>query len=535
VRTAYFFSHPDYKGSIDLSGPYRPRQHLATPQPVQLRQHPAQYNMHPALLVDELLQEVFDLCCLDNDYRKTLVQLARCCQAWKEPALRNAWESLPCVTPLTKLIVGPVILESPYIPLTPVQATNGASPQEVDGYARMVKRVRLGAKIEKDVALGTLFHDDTPLFPNLQSVAVLMNGCAAPAVHLLLSPMISTVTIDIGVSTGRATGVERSGNIAAYLSSLRSPSIPIKKLSIRGFACEKLNQAICGLSALRSLSLKVGTSLSTSAVIGIASFPSLEELFIHADRIDPGSLEESLVSLSSPVFPKLRTLDIRSSVEVAATILQYAGSTNFTRFSIEVTQHDDDSTWTHLYSVIPATVQGIHIDYHIDLDEPTSDTTDTTNDHPFTIRKLGVLSRHTTLRAFTLGTNIRANFADKDIEELTKWWPSLEALDFTVSSYDECKGDGEQEVQLGLWTPQLTTKCLSSVAKGWPHLERLCLPINLASESNQMQSFPVHAHLREFKVIPSLPSESRSPLIDANIASIRNLFPSITNDLDIFN
>lgn len=65
--------------------------------------------MHPALLVDELLQEVFDLCCSGNEHRKTLVQLARCCKAWKEPALRMAWETLPCVTPLMNLIVGSAI------------------------------------------------------------------------------------------------------------------------------------------------------------------------------------------------------------------------------------------------------------------------------------------------------------------------------------------------------------------------------------------------------------------------------------------
>ena len=419
-----------------------------------------------------------------------------------------------------------------YIPLTSVQTTDGMFPEGINNYARMVKHIRLGTKVEKDDTLETLFCDTTPLFPNLQSVAVLMDGCAAPAVHLLLSPMLTTVTIDIGVSTGRAVGVERSGNIAAYLSALRSSSIPIQKLSIRGFACERLNQAVRSLSALKSLSLKLGTSLSTTTVIGIANFPFLEELFIHADRVDAGSLKESLASSSSPAFPNLQTLDIRSSVEVAAIIVYHVRSTSFTRFSIEVTQ-DDDSAWTHLYSVIPTTIEDIRIDRHIDLDEPNNDTTDTINDHPFTIRKLGALSKLTALRAFRLETNAPVDFVDRDVEELTKWWSTLKKFDLAVSPYGECK-EGGQEAQAVLWTPKLTVGCLHAIAKNWPHIESLGLPINLASESDKVQDPPIHTPLHEFKIIPSLLAESCTPIVDANIAFIRNLFPSIRDDFSVF-
>src|SRR5579872_6234724 len=100
-----------------------------------------------------------------------------------------------------------------------VQSMSDVSQEELDDYARMVNHIRLRTRVEVHATLKPLFYDTTPLFPNLQSVAVLMDGCAAPAVHLLLSPMLSTITIDIGVSTGRVTGAERSGNIAAYLST----------------------------------------------------------------------------------------------------------------------------------------------------------------------------------------------------------------------------------------------------------------------------------------------------------------------------
>ena len=400
--------------------------------------------------------------------------------------------------------------------------------EELDNYARMVKHVKLGTKVERDVALESSSHDTTPLFQNLQSVAVLMDGCAAPAVHLLLSPMLTSVTIDIGVSTGRATGVERSGNIATYLSTLRSSSLPIQKLNIRGFACEQLNQAVYKLYTLKSLSLKLGTSLSTTTVTNIAKFPLLEELCIHADRVDAGSLKESIASSSSPIFPRLQTLEIRSSVEVATAIVEHTQSATFTRVSVEVIQ-EDDSTWTHLYSVIPTTTQAIHIDHHIDLDEPTSDNPDTINDHPFTIKKLSALSKLTALRTFTLESNAPVDFVDKDVEELTKWWPALEILDLAISPYWECKE------QIAAWTPKLTVGCLRSVAKGWPNLARLGLPINLASEPKQVQIFPLHTRLNEFKIVPSVHGESCTPHIDANIAFVRNLFPSVRDHFRIFN
>jgi hypothetical protein len=269
-------------------------------------------------------------------------------------------------------------------------------------------------------------------------------------------------------------------------------------------------------------------------VINIANFPLLEELLVHADRVDANSLKEFLASSSLPVFPNLQILDIRSSVEVAATILQHTRSTNFTRFSIEVTQ-DDKSAWTHLYSVIPTTVQEIRIDHHIYLDDPTSDATDIINDHPFTIKKIGALSKSAALRSFTLETNVPVEFVDKDVEELTKWWPSIRLFDLIVSPYGECKEGGGSEAQMAPWTPNLTVGCLSTIAKGWPHLERLGLPIDLTFESKQTQSLLIHYRLHELKVIPSLmPVESRTSLIDAHIAFIRKLFPSVCNDPVVF-
>ena len=53
--------------------------------------------MHPALLQDDILQVVFGFISDDRsqqDLRWTYAQLARCCRAWKDPALDRLWEHL---------------------------------------------------------------------------------------------------------------------------------------------------------------------------------------------------------------------------------------------------------------------------------------------------------------------------------------------------------------------------------------------------------------------------------------------------------
>ena len=60
--------------------------------------------MHQALLIDEIIRVIFDIC--GGEGRRTLDRLARCCTAWKDPALDILWSSLPCATPLFRLIPG---------------------------------------------------------------------------------------------------------------------------------------------------------------------------------------------------------------------------------------------------------------------------------------------------------------------------------------------------------------------------------------------------------------------------------------------
>ena len=60
--------------------------------------------MHSALLIDEILQLIFEII-LDHG-KPSLCCAARCCQAWKDPALDRIWRRLPSAVPLLSLLPG---------------------------------------------------------------------------------------------------------------------------------------------------------------------------------------------------------------------------------------------------------------------------------------------------------------------------------------------------------------------------------------------------------------------------------------------
>lgn len=60
--------------------------------------------MHSALLIDEILQLIFED--ILDDGKSSLCCTARCCQAWKDPALDRIWRRLPSAVPLLSLLPG---------------------------------------------------------------------------------------------------------------------------------------------------------------------------------------------------------------------------------------------------------------------------------------------------------------------------------------------------------------------------------------------------------------------------------------------
>lgn len=69
--------------------------------------------MHPALLVDEILRQVFDFC--SEHGRATLLSLALSCKAWKDPALDHLWIRLSSLAPLLHLVPGVALVDGVHV------------------------------------------------------------------------------------------------------------------------------------------------------------------------------------------------------------------------------------------------------------------------------------------------------------------------------------------------------------------------------------------------------------------------------------
>lgn len=66
------------------------------------------FHMHPALLIDEILENILNHVLdwdSEKEYRWTLAQLARCCKSWKDPALDRIWKRLADMKPIVGLEV----------------------------------------------------------------------------------------------------------------------------------------------------------------------------------------------------------------------------------------------------------------------------------------------------------------------------------------------------------------------------------------------------------------------------------------------
>lgn len=81
-------------------------------------------EMHSALLIDEILRNIFYLC-LDHN-RHNLVSASRSCKSWKDPALDLVWDRLTSFEPLLRLLPGVLVIDGEYVCLNfcPIDKVN---------------------------------------------------------------------------------------------------------------------------------------------------------------------------------------------------------------------------------------------------------------------------------------------------------------------------------------------------------------------------------------------------------------------------
>ncbi|KIJ65588.1 hypothetical protein HYDPIDRAFT_52223, partial [Hydnomerulius pinastri MD-312] len=146
--------------------------------------------MHPALLVDEILQVILEICL--DDGKASLCHIARSCKAWKDPALDRIWRRLPSAAPLLSLL--PNCSENSEI------AINGSVQNEslsvFHSYANRVKHIVHSRKVLGDPSsiLGNLTY---PL-PNLESSRIEAKAVGDFQLSTSLSPRLRVLHLNVG-------------------------------------------------------------------------------------------------------------------------------------------------------------------------------------------------------------------------------------------------------------------------------------------------------------------------------------------------
>ncbi|RPD59063.1 hypothetical protein L226DRAFT_510646 [Lentinus tigrinus ALCF2SS1-7] len=411
--------------------------------------------MHPALLVDEILQLVFGF--LSNlpgpatESRWTCAQLARCCKAWSNPALDWLWMHLRGMEPV----------------LTVLRNCEDAAPE--DAASRVLHytvRVRTIVHLRNPTVPDAL-RNCTAIFPRLESVVLFSQGCMVPYA-LASSPSLRQVTISTAFPPRMGSIdalIERSDAAALFLQCARMQAPDIQLLRIRGRVSAKLNEVIVSYTHLRSLSVHA-TSFRIMTFATVATFPCLETLdlsvFLRADEI------QSRIQPSSANFPALRDFTIRAYGPVVEAIL--------VRLPIGVL--------TKLYLELESCLEGpaYMADVFERLVEKTSDSlrelsvkdrTDRDNLQScgitqwYDLNLLRPLARLKQLRRFTLQN---PDLSDDNLRALAQWWPTLEHLD--LGTYDP-------HAEVSEWKSRLTPAAHSIAASSFPRLSSIALPVAL--------------------------------------------------------
>ncbi|KAH9913982.1 uncharacterized protein BXZ73DRAFT_81784 [Epithele typhae] len=248
--------------------------------------------MYLALLIDEILQLVFDFCgdIPSPEPGWTYSQLARTCKAWKEPALDRLWARLGSIEPLLAL-----------------QKDDTMNSLVLHAYTSRVKSITLRHAIPKTI------KTPYPLFelPRLESVTLLSDGCMAPQAWAV-SSRLKHVHINTGYSRSQQELLDRSNAAAKLLLCAGNEAPCLESLYIRGRMTDTLNSVVTGLTQLRSLNIKGNCFIEPDTLAAIATFPALESLSVYANRVNASAFEDA-VPAGVECFPSLKRLAIRAS------------------------------------------------------------------------------------------------------------------------------------------------------------------------------------------------------------------------------
>ncbi|TFK91450.1 hypothetical protein K466DRAFT_541704 [Polyporus arcularius HHB13444] len=409
--------------------------------------------MHPALLVAEILLDILDwLSDLpSSESRWTYAQLARCCRAWREYALDLLWmhlhgmDSVICVLRSHEDVVSVV--------------DSGATIYWPCQIARISTRAN-GARCTATYC--------SVVFPHLESVLLFSQGCMAPPA-LATSTLLKHITLNMGFPSRMGSVsdlIERSDAAARFLHHARAQCPSIRSLTVWGRISPQLNAAIASYTQLRTISIH-GTPFKIETFAAIATFPFLETLDLVAYLQEHEVRSWQGLSFSGEAsFPALRNLTIRTFGPTVEPLLARipVGVLTKLRLDMEVCMAGPSYMQDIFQLLAQKTSESLR---ELTVDDRTSmdDLPSSGIARWYNLELLSPLARLRQLRCFTLH---HPDLGDADLEELARWWPTLEHLDL---------GTYTPDMVMPQWKAQFTPAAHPIAVRSFPRLLSATLPV----------------------------------------------------------
>ncbi|KAF9477596.1 hypothetical protein BDN70DRAFT_934095 [Pholiota conissans] len=479
--------------------------------------------MHSALLIDEILRQIFSF--NSGDARPSLVSAALTCKAWKDPALDFVWDQLSSFGPLLSLLPTITDIVGQYGFIT---QPSQEDLQRFNSYARRIKHVsnRRELNVHPSIERSSLFSTASAL-PNLSTAYISLPKTTTYLISLNFSTNLVRLEVDLGF---KAVLGPMSDALCEYLEQNSGPCSKLRHLSLRGRSSNRLNAIISRLTNLESISLKLGSSLLPQTFQAVTHWPRLLKLEIHAGQIEFNDLHDTHdphASQDYTIFPSLATLYIRAKSVLIEIILHYIPPNTLRHLHIEL---DDSSSCMGFWkpgfiSIANKTVDTLHhlaLEHHFETTDPS---TSSLSPIPFQsasgldvsgidFQTIEYLNKLKNLRHFSCDITLPPTISDQDLKKIVTWWPNLQHFELGSSDQFEIAKPS-----------QLSLASLSLFAHQVPQLRTLVLPLIISDPlpPPSVVTQPAKAHSLQHLTITQL--ETAYPV--KFIHYLYSLFPSI--------
>ncbi|PPQ98957.1 hypothetical protein CVT24_003584 [Panaeolus cyanescens] len=336
-------------------------------------------------------------------------------------------------------LILPFIYFTPNHLFAPERISFGNELSSFSAYADRVKHIVLQHDIvAHDGHVGKL----AIALPKLRSLRLSMTKSTLPLSLLQNLSNLDTADFSLGFKSRPPSSEEI---LCLRFREIAQLSTRLRNLRLRGSIPASVNVSLCQMTALQSVSLRLGNTMSVDVLAALGTFPSLSTLEVHAGHLSTDAVRV-LMDDKSNLFPVLTKLYIRAKSSFVELFVSYLSTTTLQHLHVEL---DDErpfaDTWTSILqrvsSKASASLQHLDLEHHYNLDDiqqnSTPNTVATTPPPQGTLQHLpsitlgdvGFLRSAKRLRHFSCNLTIPPSLSDSDFEQVLSWWPQLEHLD----------------------------------------------------------------------------------------------------------